>query len=180
MAARTRPRGADDGALEGDGLSKMDVKLRTRRPLRGRQQAAEHYPHLLEITVSKAVMKFVQKRCGSPIPPAKNTFVSGAISRRRDISVGRKDVYNVQSKLPALQVPRGADDGALAIFSAIPDTSYFREPHCYFFTLKNFFRFAKPFTAISLRVGSMRRQMAAARAITFTSVVKDSMTMSWS
>lgn len=36
----------------------------------------------------------------------------------------------------------------------------------------------KPFTAISFLVGSMRRQMAAARAITFTSVVKDSMTTS--
>ena len=36
----------------------------------------------------------------------------------------------------------------------------------------------RPLTAISLRVGSMRRQMAAARAMTFTSVVKDSITTS--
>src|SRR6266481_4687630 len=39
---------------------------------------------------------------------------------------------------------------------------------------KNF----NPFTAISSRVGSIRRQMAAARAITFTSVVNDSITTS--
>ena len=39
---------------------------------------------------------------------------------------------------------------------------------------KNF----KPFTAISSRVGSMRRQMAAARAMTFTSGVNDSITKS--
>ncbi len=36
-----------------------------------------------------------------------------------------------------------------------------------------------PFVAISSRVGSMRRQMAAARAMTFTSVVKDSITTSF-
>src|ERR1051325_9742867 len=41
-----------------------------------------------------------------------------------------------------------------------------------------FLRNFRPFTAISLRVGSMRRQMAAARAITLTSVVKDSITTS--
>jgi hypothetical protein len=41
-----------------------------------------------------------------------------------------------------------------------------------------FFRNFNPFTAISSRVGSIRRQMAAARAITFTSVVNDSMTTS--
>ncbi len=41
-----------------------------------------------------------------------------------------------------------------------------------------FFRNWMPFTAISFVVGSMRRQMAAARAITFTSVVKLSITRS--
>src|SRR5439155_13630576 len=40
--------------------------------------------------------------------------------------------------------------------------------------LRNF----SPFTAISSRVGSMRRQIAAARAMTFTSVVNDSITTS--
>src|SRR5947208_3185041 len=40
--------------------------------------------------------------------------------------------------------------------------------------LRNF----NPFTAISSRVGSMRRQIAAARAMTFTSVVNDSITTS--
>src|SRR5688572_12494380 len=39
-----------------------------------------------------------------------------------------------------------------------------------------FFRNLMPLTAISFVVGSMRRQMAAARAMTFTSVVKLSMT----
>src|SRR5438309_3605726 len=41
-----------------------------------------------------------------------------------------------------------------------------------------FFRNFNPFTAISSRVGSMRRQIAAARAMTFTSVVNDSITTS--
>ena len=46
---------------------------------------------------------------------------------------------------------------------------------CYLmFFLRNF----NPFTAISSRVGSMRRQMAAALAMTLTSVVKDSITTS--
>ncbi len=41
-----------------------------------------------------------------------------------------------------------------------------------------FFKNWMPLTAISFVVGSMRRQMAAARAITFTSVVKLSITRS--
>ena len=52
----------------------------------------------------------------------------------------------------------------------------FRQAH--FFFPKNLFKFANPFTAISLRVGSILRQIAAARAMTFTSVVNDSMTTS--
>ncbi len=39
-------------------------------------------------------------------------------------------------------------------------------------------RKARPFTAMSSRFGSILRQMAAARAITFTSVVNDSITTS--
>lgn len=47
----------------------------------------------------------------------------------------------------------------------------------YFFPKKRF-KFARPFTAMSSRFGSILRQMAAARAMTFTSVVKLSMTTS--
>jgi hypothetical protein len=47
-----------------------------------------------------------------------------------------------------------------------------------YFFLKSFFKLARPLTAISFRVGSIRRQIAAARAITFTSVVNDSITTS--
>ena len=47
-----------------------------------------------------------------------------------------------------------------------------------YFRLKNFFRLARPSTAMLSRFGSIFRQMAAARAMTFTSVVKLSMTMS--
>ena len=47
-----------------------------------------------------------------------------------------------------------------------------------YFLPKNAFRFFSPFTAMSLRFGSIFRQMAAARAITFTSVVKLSITTS--
>ena len=41
-----------------------------------------------------------------------------------------------------------------------------------------FLRNLIPFVAISFRVGSILRQMAAALAMTFTSVVKDSITTS--
>ena len=41
-----------------------------------------------------------------------------------------------------------------------------------------FFKNARPFTAMSFRRGSILRQMAAARAMTFTSVVNDSITTS--
>ena len=47
-----------------------------------------------------------------------------------------------------------------------------------YFLPKNRFKFARPFTAMSSRWGSILRQMAAARAMTFTSVVKLSMTTS--
>ncbi len=47
----------------------------------------------------------------------------------------------------------------------------------YFFP-KSRFMFASPFTAMSSRFGSIFLQIAAARAMTFTSVVKDSMTIS--
>ena len=43
---------------------------------------------------------------------------------------------------------------------------------------RTFLRNLMPFVAISFVVGSMRRQIAAARAMTFTSVVKLSMTTS--
>src|SRR5579872_5795012 len=46
------------------------------------------------------------------------------------------------------------------------------------FHFNAFFKNFNPFTAISSRVGSIRLQMAAARAMTFTSVVNDSMTTS--
>ena len=49
-----------------------------------------------------------------------------------------------------------------------PDTLYFKV------LFKNF----SPFTAISFLVGSILRQMAAARAMTLTSVVNDSITTS--
>jgi hypothetical protein len=49
---------------------------------------------------------------------------------------------------------------------------------CDYFFPNAFFRNFKPFTAMSSRRGSIFRQMAAARAMTFTSVVKDSITMS--
>ena len=41
-----------------------------------------------------------------------------------------------------------------------------------------FLKNASPFTAMSLRFGSIFRQIAAARAMTFTSVVNDSITTS--
>lgn len=47
-----------------------------------------------------------------------------------------------------------------------------------YFFLNNFFKLARPLTAMSSRLGSILRQMAAARAMTLTSVVKDSMTTS--
>ena len=60
--------------------------------------------------------------------------------------------------------------------NGLHDTEFPLPAH--FFFLKNWFKFASPFTAISLRVGSILRQIAAARAMTFTSVVNDSMTTS--
>jgi hypothetical protein len=48
----------------------------------------------------------------------------------------------------------------------------------FYLAFKNRRRLANPCTAISSRVGSIRRQIAAARAMTFTSVVKLSITTS--
>ena len=47
-----------------------------------------------------------------------------------------------------------------------------------YFLPKSRFMFARPLTAMSSRFGSIFRQMAAARAITLTSVVNDSITTS--
>ena len=44
--------------------------------------------------------------------------------------------------------------------------------------LNAFFKNARPLTAMSFRFGSIFRQIAAARAMTFTSVVNDSITTS--
>jgi len=71
----------------------------------------------------------------------------------------------------------GGIEGGVYGKGAIPE---FRPPpsKAPYFRLKNFFKFASPFTAMSSRFGSILRQMAAARAMTFTSVVKLSMTTS--
>src|SRR5206468_211770 len=61
---------------------------------------------------------------------------------------------------------------------AFPGNSLFVMADDGFIYFNVFFKNFKPFTAISSRVGSILRQIAAARAMTFTSVVNDSITTS--
>ena len=96
---------------------------------------------------------------GYLVEPAADT---GAVMRRSRLSARTLDGDFADSQ------PRGIEVQALIVEAALLP---------YFFP-KNFFMFASPFTAMSSRFGSILRQIAAARAITFTSVVNDSMTMS--
>lgn len=84
---------------------------------------------------------------------------------KRALNLGNEEpgfCFNRVQRWDALMLPQGTTE---------------RAARAYFF-LKSFFKFARPLTAMSLRLGSILRQMAAARAMTFTSVVKLSMTTS--
>ncbi len=76
------------------------------------------------------------------------------------------------------KVPVRRDSLALEKKSRNPSQDSARQSLVRAYTGSVFLRNVAPLVATSFRVGSMRRQMAAARAMTFTSVVKDSMTTS--
>ena len=82
---------------------------------------------------------------------------------RAELSPHARQIANAGTDRNRFNVPNFADD-----FKEHSSTVY----------LNAFFKNASPFTAMSLQFGSILRQIAAARAMTFTSVVNDSITTS--
>lgn len=82
-----------------------------------------------------------------------------------ELSPQARQIANACADSNRFNVPNFADD--------------FKE-HFSIVYLNAFFKNARPLTAMSLRFGSILRQIAAARAMTFTSVVNDSITTSLS
>src|SRR5437660_7778463 len=116
--------------------------------------------------------------CGRPAQPARSLPLKRDL-KPASLSSATADKAMVAARSESVKATEGTV-GMRMRFIKLSDLigirySEFGTARIYFKArLRNF----SPFTAISSRVGSMRRQIAAARAMTFTSVVNDSITTS--